>query len=110
YLFAACAYSTAPDPGVYRNVDAAGTGQWQQVFTDPNMGRTVLAVARSNQSVVYAMSSSMEPGDARDALLGVYRSAANGDPDSWETRATRTDSNRVNTTLLSNPRDVFLDT
>ena len=52
YLFAACASSNATNPAIYRNVDAAGQGQWQIVFNPANLSRTALALAPSNKSIV----------------------------------------------------------
>lgn len=110
YLYAACAWYTGVAPAIYRNVDAGGSGTWDKVFTTDNMGRTALALAPSNQSMVYALVSSAEAsGDYRLGLLGVYRSASNGDQDTWETRVTNKDPSRLNAALLSNPREAFAD-
>src|SRR4051794_5630683 len=42
--------------GVYRNTDAAGNGTWELVLTEPGMGSAVVAIAPSNQDVVYVLS------------------------------------------------------
>jgi len=115
YLFAACAYGAAPNPAIYRNTDAAGTGKWEIVFTTDDMARTTLALAPSNQSVIYAAVSSHLPGTCPDdnstppecynnALLGVWRSTSNGDSGSWTQQVSNQDSNFNNTLLFTNPR------
>jgi hypothetical protein len=108
YVYAACSYGSA-NPAIYRNVDAAGSGTWDIVFTTPNMGRSTLAISPSNQSVIYAAVSSVESGNYNFGLLGVYRSSSNGDLGSWETRVSNKDPNFLNTILFSNPRDAFAD-
>ena len=107
YLFAACAYSNSPNPAIYRNTDAAGSGSWQVVFTVANMARTSLALAPSNQSIVYAAVATFENGTYHNGLLGVVRSTSNGDPNTWEMRVSNKDSNPLNTVLFSNPRGFF---
>lgn len=107
FLFAACGLNRQAT--IFRNTDAGGEGRWMPVFTEPNMDRTSLALAPSNQSIVYAMAASLESGDRRDGLLAVYRSSSNGDPSSWEARVRNTSDNRLNTALLSNPREFFID-
>ncbi len=108
YVFAACG-TTIGTPAVFRNSDAAGEGKWTSVLSVPNQGRTVIALAPSNQGIVYALLSSNESGDWHYGLLGVYRSTANGDPDTWEARVKNTDANPANTVLLSNPSNFFSD-
>jgi len=111
YLLAACGRNNAPASGIFRNTDASGTGTWTQVLTAPGMGRTSIAVAPSNQSTVYAMLSSVDPKntDFLYALLGIYRSDANGDPGSWTALVQNTDSNRANVSILSYPGSTFGD-
>jgi hypothetical protein len=110
-LFAACGRFNFPTSAVFRNLDAAGGGSWETVLAPAGMGATSLAIAPSNQSIVYAMMASVDPNNAafNNGLLAVYRSMANGDKDSWEIRASNSDSNRVNVSLLSNPRSTFND-
>ncbi len=109
YVFAACGMSVTPQTVIYRNVDAGGGGSWEQVFSAPNMSRTSLAIAPSNQSTIYAVSASAESGDYHNGLLGVYRSQSNGDKDSWQTRVNNQDANRLNTVLFTNPREGMAD-
>ncbi len=110
YLFAACGAEGSPDPAIFRNVDAAGPGTWELVFTAEDMGRTSLALAPSNQETVYAAVSSVSAGEWEHGLLGVYRSTAGGEADSWEARVSNQDADRLNSALFSNPSDLFADT
>jgi photosystem II stability/assembly factor-like uncharacterized protein len=112
YLFAACAYQSSPNPGIYRNTDAAGSGKWQLVFTTAHMSRTTLAIAPSNQSIIYAAAASYQPGNCpsdnytapecyNDGLLGVWRSTQNGDSGTWMQRVSNQDPSFVNTLLFT---------
>ncbi|MCX6606213.1 MAG: hypothetical protein NTV52_21835 [Acidobacteria bacterium] len=103
YLFAACGTTVAGDAGIFRNTDAGGEGRWEKVFSVAAMGNTTLALAPSNQSVVYALMASNGEDDTewRNSLHGVYRSTTNGDVDTWEARVTNKDETQVNTGLLS---------
>ena len=110
YMFAACRVTVTPQSGsIYRNTDAAGSGEWTVVLSDPNMRRSSLAIAPSQQGTIYAMAATGETGNLSGGLLAVYRSTSNGDPDSWEPRATNQDPVRLNTTLLTNPSGNFAD-
>jgi hypothetical protein len=109
YVFATCAFDVYDNPAIYRNTNAAGSGKWNVVFTTDNMSRTSLALAPSNQNIIYAVSSSNEDGDYRGGLLGVFRSTSSGDSGSWTTQVTNQDSNFLNTLLLTNPRDAYAD-
>jgi photosystem II stability/assembly factor-like uncharacterized protein len=110
YIIAACGGTSNAPTAIFRNQDAGGAGTWEAVFSPPAAGRISLAIAPSNQSIVYAMASSLETGnDYRFGLLGVYRSISNGDSGSWETRVTNKDPNRLNTLLLTNPREALAD-
>ncbi|HKQ05982.1 MAG TPA: hypothetical protein VJ464_12675 [Blastocatellia bacterium] len=84
---------------VFRNTDAAGTGVWTAVLAEPNMGRTALAIAPSNQDVVYAMAMSLAPGDYFLGLHAVFRSTDGGG--TWTARVRNTDADKANTVLLS---------
>lgn len=110
YLFAACRVTATPQSGsIYRNQDAAGSGQWIEVLRDAAMRRTTLAIAPSNQGIIYAMAATGEIGDLAGGLLAVYASPASGDLGSWEVRASNKDSNRLNVSLLTNPAGYFAD-
>jgi photosystem II stability/assembly factor-like uncharacterized protein len=106
YLFASCgSFSRA---AIYRNTRAEGGGGWTRVFTEPGMGRTSLAIAPSDQDVIYALAASLVEGPYQYGLHAVYRSTRSGDPGSWEARVRQTDANKLNTVLLSNPIYAFL--
>lgn len=111
YVFAACGARQSPlASAIFRNTNAADPlSKWEQVLTAPNMDRTSLALAPSNQSIIYALSATSETGEFQGGLLAVYRSSSNGDADSWEVRASRADENRVNRVLLTNPREANAD-
>jgi hypothetical protein len=81
WLFASC--GTFEQATVYRR-RMNHLGEWEAVLSEPGMGRTTLAVAPSNQRVVYALSASNNAGPHdhfEQALLAVYRSTAGGNPD-----------------------------
>ena len=113
YVFAAL--GTFAQSHIWRNTDASGTGVWTDVYTETQMGRTSLALAPSNQSIVYAMftcnscaaGSNTTFTDAvyTDGLLAVVRSTANGDAASWtdRIRSTTNTTDKQSTLLLSNP-------
>jgi hypothetical protein len=100
YVFASC--GTFAQGTVYRILDT-NTGASAVSFTTPNMGRTSLAIAPSNQSIIYAMAASTGAGNFNGGLLGVFRSTANGNPGSWTTQVLNSNPNKLNTLLLSNP-------
>ena len=111
YIFVAA--GTAFNPGepqsrIFRNTDAGGAGTWNEVYTEPAMGRTSLAIAPSNQNVIYAMSTSFAAGTFNLGLLGVFRSTSSGDPGTWTTQVRNTSANKQDTLLLSNPINAAL--
>lgn len=111
YVFAAV--GTFSRSHIFRNVDAAGSGTWDDVFSEVNQGRTALALAPSNQNVIYAMASCIACGagtnpnfptaNYTDGLLGVFRSTSSGDIGSWTTQTRNNSANLQDTLLLSNP-------
>jgi photosystem II stability/assembly factor-like uncharacterized protein len=104
YLFASC--GTLAQATVYRAEAAERDDPWTSVFSEPGMGRTSIAVAPSNQNVVYALAASNVPGPGgvfAQGLLGVFRSSASGDPGTWAARVRNTSSDVVATVLLTNP-------
>ncbi|MBI3679576.1 MAG: hypothetical protein HY235_04190 [Acidobacteria bacterium] len=109
YVFTSCLgpSGSATGSAIFRNVDAGDAGAWEEVFTAQFMDRTSLALAPSNQSMVYALSASREQGDPGNGLLALYRSTQNGDKDSWEARSTNKDENELNRSLLSNTLRFF---
>jgi len=109
YLFAACGANVAEQPAIYRNSNAGANGTWERVLQPTGMGNTTLALAPSNQSIIYSLSASVETNkpEFRNGLLAVYRSTANGDPESWEARVTNEDPEAMNRALLSSNSSAF---
>jgi uncharacterized protein (TIGR03437 family) len=101
FVLASC--GTFEPATIYRNTDAAGSGNWESVLTQPDMGRTSLAIAPSNQEIVYALASSNDFGPYLDGLHAVFRSTSGGAANSWTTQVSNADANKLNTLLLSNP-------
>jgi photosystem II stability/assembly factor-like uncharacterized protein len=104
YLFASC--GTFERATVYRNQRADGPGQWQSVLSELSMGRTSLAVAPSNPSIIYALSASNAPGPEdhpEQGLYAVFRSDSNGDEGSWNAMFRNTDSDPLARMILTNP-------
>jgi photosystem II stability/assembly factor-like uncharacterized protein len=111
YVVAACGHpfsSAEPAGAIYRALDTSANMTWQKVFTQTNMARTSLALAPSNNAIVYAMASSKQDGNYNTGFLGVFRSASSGASGSWTTQVLNTDSNKLNTVQLSNPVYAFL--
>lgn len=107
-LFAACGRAGTAT-GIFRTLAGEGDGRWEMVLSEPNMSRSVLALAPSNQNILYVMASSQETGRWLNGLLAVYRSSSNGDAGSFETRVRNTDPKRLNTVLLTNTLGAFDD-
>jgi uncharacterized protein (TIGR03437 family) len=104
HVLAAC--GTFEQAMVYRNTDAAGGGDWTAVLTEPGMGRTALAIAPSNQNVIYALASSIDPNSPFYlALHAVFRSMDGGA--SWTAQTRNTAANKMNTAILSFPIFAF---
>jgi photosystem II stability/assembly factor-like uncharacterized protein len=96
YMLASCGASTTAQGTIYRNTDAGGDGSWTAVLGaaqgEPNMARTSLAIARSNQSVIYALAASnTTSGDLKlGGLHAVFRSTDGGM--TWNARVRNTDA------------------
>jgi photosystem II stability/assembly factor-like uncharacterized protein len=101
YLFASC--GTFAQATVWRARHAESDAEWEAVLSEANMGRTTLAIAPSNPSIMYALAASNEPGDYNQGLHAVYRSTAGGDAGSWEARVTNDSQDYGETLLLTNP-------
>ncbi len=97
-VFASC--GTFEQATIYRTNNGAGADAWTPVFTDPGMGRTALAIAPSNQNIIYAVSAAFE-GSFQDALHAVFRSTSGGDNGTWTAQTRNTSSNKLNQALLS---------
>ncbi|HEX8411231.1 MAG TPA: hypothetical protein VF883_20395, partial [Thermoanaerobaculia bacterium] len=99
YLFASC--GTFEQATVYRNKVAEADGEWESVLSEVNQGRTSLAIAPSDPSIIYALAASNEPGKFEQGLLGVFRSTSNGDPGTWTPRVTN-DTKDFSALMLTN--------
>jgi uncharacterized repeat protein (TIGR01451 family) len=119
YLFVAAGTTFnagEPQSHIYRSADAANAtvvptglapnaGSFTDVYTETNMGRTSLAIAPSNQNVIYAMSDQtpVTGSNYNRGLLGVFRSTSSGDSGTWTTQVRNNSANKQDTLLLSNP-------
>lgn len=90
---------------VWRNTDAGGAGAWNTVLADgASMGRTSLALAPSNQDVVYALSANNASGSFRHGVYKVFRSTTGGASGTWSARWTQdNDATKLGNLLLTNP-------
>jgi uncharacterized protein (TIGR03437 family) len=100
-IFASC--GTFEQATIYRNTDASGSGTWESVLSRAGMGRTSLAIAPSNQEIIYALASSIASGPYELGLQAVFRSSSGGAAGSWSEQVSNTSPNKLNTLLLSNP-------
>src|SRR5436305_5390840 len=101
WVFAAC--GTFEQATVYRSTAAESAGPWLRVLTERAMGRTTLAIAPSNQDVIYAVAAVNANDDSDQGLLAIFRSTTGGGPKSWTAQVRNTDPRPLNTLLLSNP-------
>lgn len=99
HVFSAC--GTFEDAAIYRTKNGAGEDAWTQVFTEPGMGRTALALAPSNQDVIYAISVEVEDQTFVNQLHAVFRSTSGGDVNTWTARVRNTNANKLNRSILS---------
>jgi len=99
-----------PCPAAVVLIDDAGGDSisWRIVLNEPAMGRTTLDYARSDPSIVYAVSASIQPGfdrngdgagDYDNGLHAIWRSTDGGS--SWEARLRNNASDALSTYLLS---------
>lgn len=102
FLFASC--GTFERATVYRTTNGNGDDAWTAVLSETDMGRTSLAIAPSNQSIIYALSASNETGSYQQGLLGVFRSDESGAVGSWKPVLTNdAGSQDAATLILANP-------
>jgi photosystem II stability/assembly factor-like uncharacterized protein len=99
-LLAACGTRKGTS-AVWANDAAERRGGWEKVLSEPGMGRTTLAIAPSDQDVVYALASSNVPGDFYWGLHGVFRSDDGGR--SWSAQVRNTTPDKLSRLLLTNP-------
>ncbi len=104
-VFASC--GTFEQATVYRNTSAQAGATWTPVLRDPGMGRTSLAIAPSNQNVIYALASSNVNDEFLDGLHGVFRSIDGGA--TWKVRVRNTSPRKLDRMLLSNPIIAYLE-
>jgi len=101
YLFAACGiFSTGT---IWRATSGAtvAVGGWQSVLAEAGMARTSLAIAPSDQRVVYALAAH-NGSEFNSAVHAVFRSSASGDPGSWAATIRQTaDYDPIGRSILS---------
>ena len=76
FVFAACGM-LEDQATVYRSTNAEGDDAWTPVLSQPGMGRTTLAIAPSDPSIVYALAA-RNGGLFDQGLFAVFRSADSG--------------------------------
>jgi photosystem II stability/assembly factor-like uncharacterized protein len=104
FIFASC--GTLAQATIYRCRAAEGSEAWESVLSETGMGRTSLAIAPSDQRVVYALSASNVPSATNpydQGLFAVYRSSAEGARGSWSAQVRNTNTNPLNNLILTNP-------
>ena len=112
FVFASC--GNFAQGTVYRVPDD-DVSALSSVLSLASMGRSSIAIAPSNQAVVYVMAAqgSAAGGPGQHGLHGIYRSTSNGDLGSFTTQVNGTvapvgTAQRLNQALLSNPVYAFL--
>lgn len=85
---------------VWRNDAAERRGGWEKALSEAGMGRTTLAIAPSDQDVVYALASTNVTGNFFWGLHAVFRSDDGGR--TWSAQVRNTDPNKLNRLLLTN--------
>jgi hypothetical protein len=102
-VFASCGLGL-DQASIWRHTKAQGAGAWTKVLTEPAMGRTTLAIAPSNPTIVYALASSRNPApEVFGAFHALFRSASSGAAGSWVAQASSTSPNPLTRSLLTNP-------
>src|SRR5262249_41319232 len=102
FLFAACGM-LQDQATVYRATAAESDETWTPVLSQPGMGRTSIAIAPSNPSIVYALAA-RNGGLFDQGLYAVFRSTSDGAVGSWTTKV-QTDATSLSygALLLTNP-------
>ncbi|MCU1286718.1 MAG: hypothetical protein JWO13_3068 [Acidobacteriales bacterium] len=102
YLITACGQFSRGS--ILRNPNAENiNSQWQTLLADDAIGRISLALAPSNQDVIYAMADRVQDPARNYALRAVYRSGSSGDPATWTVQTSAASPIKLNTLLLTNP-------
>jgi uncharacterized protein (TIGR03437 family) len=104
YIFVSC--GNFDQAAIYRNIQAESSNDWVQILTEEEMGRTSLALAPSNQNIVYAASASLNL-EREDALHAVFRSNSSGDPGTWTAPRRHDGIADLNTALFTNAYLLF---
>lgn len=99
FLLASCG-TRQGTAAVWRNEAAEKKGGWEQVLSESEMGRTTLAIAPSDQDVVYALASTNQKGSFYWGLSAVFRSDDGGK--TWNAQVRNTDPAPLNRLLLTN--------
>lgn len=110
-LFASC--GTLGPARVYRSLQPeTSIAAWETVLSEPDMGRTTLAVAPSNPDVIYALSArnDTKTPSRNQSLYAVFRSKAAGAAGSWEGMVRPSNpTESVAATILTNPIAGLID-
>ena len=111
YVFASCG-RTGSQGTIWRALDNDAS-TWTSIMSLAGQGRSSIAVAPSNESIVYVVSAQRTGGIAGSGpglggLHGVYRSLSNGNPGTFTTQrqgnvAFANTAAKINQLLLSNP-------
>ena len=109
YVFVSC--GNIAQGTIYRGLDS-NTSTFSSVMSLAGQGRSSLALAPSNESILYVMSAQATNGGGAgtNSLHGLYRSISNGNPGTFTTQldgkinyGTSTTAQKIPTLLLSNP-------
>ncbi|MBL0027865.1 MAG: exo-alpha-sialidase [Rhodanobacteraceae bacterium] len=111
YLFVSCGRTSGQ--GTIWRAEDTDTSTFTSVLSLAGQGRSSIAVAPSNESVIYVLAAQRTGGvtglgPGLGGLHGVYRSTANGDAGSFTTQrqgnsAFTGTADKINKLLLSNP-------
>jgi hypothetical protein len=108
YVFVSCG-RTNQQGTIWRVLDS-NTGTATSVMSLTGQGRSSIAIAPSNESIIYIASSQRNAGagPGQYGLHGVYRSTANGNPGTFTTQrqgnvAFANTAAKINQLLFSNP-------
>jgi photosystem II stability/assembly factor-like uncharacterized protein len=102
FLFATCGMLQG-QAAVYRSTNADGDGAWTSVLSEAGMGRTTLAIAPSDPSVVYALAA-RNGGTFDQGLFALFRSSQSGAAGTWvaQVRTATTTPTSYGQLLLTN--------
>ncbi|MGB0132498.1 MAG: hypothetical protein WBP53_01525, partial [Dokdonella sp.] len=108
YVFVSCGRGSLQ--GTIHRAEDTDVSTFASVLSLPGQGRSSIAVAPSNESIVYVMASQSTAGagPGQFGLHGIYRSSVNGDSASFVTQrqgnvAPADTAQKINQLMLSNP-------